>query len=278
MDKFLFASLLEEVYREILYITYHYQEEMIGEKEIKALGSSDFNNLSKSKVLFNYYDLFSTLDENDSVYVEKDFLDILRSKNYDKDNTIKLINYLNPYVELYIDKMHEMIDIVSDVLDIKMKEDSYKGEYPIYIKIEKDKASIIRAILSTNASQYLNKETKKFGFKVTYVEYKIPLKEYSYNGIDLREKDKKEIIDIMDSSVKVNLNNAQYDETNILEYKTDGDHLKYQKGEISQFLDKKKTTYNGIKSVMKDSLKRSLITLGILALVTILILIFKYLK
>lgn len=274
MEKFIAASLIEEVYREILYVTYHYQEEMIGEKEVKALKDDDYLNLKNSKILPQFFQSFTRL-KDDSVmsYIPYEFLKILEEKTYDYESVSYLIDFMNPFVSYYYSLMHGYIDDIIEVLDIKMREKNFKGSYPLYMTVEEKRLFLERAILSTNAKAYLDGTTKIFGLKLTYIDYDIKLENYSYNGIDLRNLKREEILNIMDSSVRINLNNAKYFESELFELKDD-ERLK--SGEVSFFLDKKVQTYSGVKDAIKGTLKRTLITFLILGAVTALILIIKY--
>ena len=277
MNKFLFSAILEEVYREILYLTYNYQKEMIGDSEVNKFNNTDFTNLKKSKILSKISDDLEFVKLDEGFYFDQEFVRILKEKDYTDKTCHYLIRYLNPYVEYYINEMHKRIDQVALVLDSKYKSDGYKGEYPLYLKVEEKKCIIYRAVLSTTAGQYLSRESNKFGLKLTYMEYDVPLKDYKFSKIDLREKEKDEIIKLMDSSIKVDLNHCKYYDTTILEVETDKDELKkYSDAEISLWASKKELSYGGVKSMLKSSLKRTLFSLLILVFITVLILVMKY--
>lgn len=275
MKKFLFSSILQEIYREILFITYHYNDEYLSIKDINKLGDKDFSNLKKSKQLSKYYLEISTLDTSPFI-IDYKVLDILRNANYNKNTLTYLVEYINPYLKFYYDTMKSIIDKVSEVADIKMKSKGYDGDYPLYIMIKEKEAIITRAIIGTNTMSYINKETTKFGFKITFLEYKVKLIDYKYNDIDLRNKTKEEIYKIMDDSLKVNLNNTIYYDTSIFEFDIDEDEIiNLDKAKLSLFLDKKNITYSGLKDGLKLGLKRGLISLIIIIVITILFLIFK---
>jgi len=276
MYKYLYSALLNEAYREILYITCHYQDEILSLSAIKDLDETDYNNLEKSKALKNYGILLTSFGPEISPYVTEEFLEILDKQIYNEDTFTTLITYMNPYIELYNSMMHSMIDDVSSVIDIKMNALGKKGTYPLYVKIEEKKAIIERAILSTNAGTYLDKKTKIFGFRVTFIEYNVPLQNYTYSGVDLREKKREEIIAIMDNSVKVNLQHANYYETGVLPYKETDGIPSYSEGEISLFLDKKSETYGGIKYAFKESFKRTGWSFLVVIAVIIIFILIKY--
>lgn len=274
MDKIIFSALLYEAYQEILFITYNYQKELISDAEIRKMTDSDFEALGKSKVLYSFYNRYLELQkEGMDEYIDNDFMSILESRKYDAKRLTYMISYLNEYASIYVDYFHKFTDKIAEVMDIKMNELGLKGEYPLYIKIESSKAILKRAVITSNASLYLENKTKHFGFKITYIDYDVPLKDYSFNGIDLREKTKKEIIDIMDSSVKVNMQHAEYFDTEIIEYRPE---LDYTTGEISLMLDKKRKQ-SGVKEAMKSALKGALISFLIFAAFVTVFLIFKYL-
>ena len=275
MEPTILASLLYETYREILYITCHYQEEFLTDKEVAELSLADYKNLAKSKVLKEYAKEFADFGSDMADSISGDFIGILSDGNYNEETMRILIAYLNPFKDRYLAMMHEMIDKIADVLDIKMKERGYQGSYPVYIKIEENKAIIERAILSTNAGTYLAKKTRTFGFKVTYVVYNIPLKAYTYNGVDLRGKEVKEIVDAMDASVKVSLENAEYYDTDILPFALKEGKLPYSLGELSIYLDKRAST-GGVKSALKESFKRTIWSFLAIIVLTIVFLIIKY--
>lgn len=275
MKKFIASAFAEEIYREILYITYHYQEEMIGKKEVLKLNDDDYKNLTKSKVLKNLYqDLAVFNDDSITSYLPSNVLLILEKSEYDEKNVLILIEELNPLISYYNKVLHRYIDDIAFVLDTKMKEKEYQGSYPLYLKILENSLSLERAVLSTTARSYLSKTTNYFGLKVTYVDYDIKLENYCYNGKDLREMERKEIVNYLDGSVQVNLEHAKYYETDIYPLKTET-VMPLNTGEISIFLERRNKTYDGIKSVMKHSFKRTGITILVLIVVTIIILIIR---
>jgi len=278
MNKFLFSSLLEVVYREIGYITCNYNKEIIDIKDIKKVNDSDINNLKKSKALNRYIEKLKEVDFENSEYAfDLEFLNILSNNDCTIKNLEYVISYMNPYIKYYISKMKELIDEISKVLDIKKKEEGFIGEFPVYMKIDENNLIIERAIVSTNQELYLNKETNKFTYKVTYMDYDVPLENYKYKNKDLREMERNDIISYMDNSIKINLNNAKYYETKSVEIDKNNEELVLMNmGELSLWLDKKEKTYGGLKETLKSSLKRSLISTGIIVGVGILIILYKY--
>ena len=281
MNKFLFSAIIEEVNQEILYTTFNYQKEKMGSAEIKKLGDDDFKNLSKSKPLFKMASFLLDLESKnqDSKYsFDSEFLKILDSREYDLEKTKYLIDYMEPYIEYYHRMMHKLIDNISETLDLKEQADGFKGTFPLYLKLTEKSCLLERAIVSTNAKDYLYGGAKSFSYKVTFMDYDVPLKEpYTFNGIDLREKKIKEIVEILDKSIKVNLNNCKYFDTDSVQIDTEKEELTLMnKGEGSLWLKKRQVTYSGIKTALKDSLKRTLFTLLIIIVITTLIFLFKY--
>lgn len=270
MDKFIFSSLLYEVYKEILFITYNYQKERIEPYEIKE---DDYKALEKSKALYSFSNRFSMLNEDFGSYLDSRFLETLINRQYDKESVTYMIEYMNDYVDYYLDYMHKVIDRIALVSDVKERSNGLKGEYPLYLKIEEKMLIIKRLILNTNAGTYLDKKTKRFGFKVTYVEYNVPINNYSFNGKDLRGMKKDEIIKMMDNSVKVNMQNSTFYDTDYLLYKDNPDD--YSDGEISLFLDKR-YKQDSVKVAMKASLKSALISFLIFTAIIAMVLIYKY--
>ena len=271
----MFSALLYESSREILFVTYNYQKEKLEYSDLKKLKDEDYDALDKSKALFSFYEKYISHSKDMAEYLDYDFLEALKRRKYDFNTLNSMIEYMNPYADYYISYMHELIDKIADVLDIKRRENNFKGPYPLYIKIEENKALLERAILNTNASTYLDSKTTKFGFKMTFVEYDVPLKNYSYNGVDLRNLSKKEIIDIMDSSVNISLQHSNYYDTDILEYKEIDSKPDYSPGELSLFLDKR-VKQSSIKQAMKQSFKSALISFGIFLAIIIVFVLFKY--
>ena len=281
MNKFLFSSLLNELYQEILYVTYNYQKETITDKDIKKLNSTDFKNLSKSKVLINWYNAVSTsnLFNDTKYYIDDKLLTIIETRNYDEDNLNYMVKYLNPYIEYYRDTMRDVIDNISSIIDLKLKEINFDGEYPLYLKIEEKRCILSRAIISTNASDYLTKKTKTFGLKVTFMDYDVPLTDYKFKDYDLRLKTKDEILKLMESSVKIELNNSKYYVTDIYPIDINNEEIDLSNtGKISLWLNKKSVTFSGLKDAMKSSLKHTMFMLLIVVIVTIVMLLIKYLK
>ena len=273
MDKFIFSALLYEVYREILYITYNYDKEKLTQKELKKITDKDLEELKKSKVLSSFYNKFISLKGETIAYLDDDFLRILETKDYTMDNFSLVIRYLDEFADYYLNIIHKVIDRIGDVLDVKNHADGFKGEYPLYIKINEKSCELKRAVLNTNAKDYLDKATKKFGFKVTFITYNVPLENYSFNGIDLREKNKKEITKLLDSSMNVNLKYTDYFETQLLEYKEDIES--YSDGELSLFLDKL-TKGESTKVALKGAFKSALISFAFFLVIVALFLIYKY--
>ncbi|MBR4237613.1 hypothetical protein IKQ02_04175 [bacterium] len=281
MNKFLFSAIIEEVNQEILYTTFNYQKEKMGPLEIKKLGEDDFKNLSKSKPLFKMASYLLEIEQKnqDSKYsFDPEFLKILDSQEYDLKRVKYLIEYMNPYIDYYHKMMHKLIDNISETLDIKERSDGFQGEFPLYLKLTEKSCMLERAIVSTNAKDYLYQTAKSFSYKVTFMDYDVPLKvDYTFNGIDLRNKSTKEVVGILDNSIKVNLNHCKYYETDNVQIDTTTEELTLMNmGEESLWLNKKKVTYSGIKMALKDSLKRTLFTLLIITIITAIILIFKY--
>lgn len=275
MDKFIFSALLYESYREILFITYNYQKEKLDYSDLKKLKDNDYEALDKSKVLYSFYERYINMRNELGEYLNADFLEHLRIRRYDYNTLKDMIDYMNPYVDYYTSYMHSLIDKIAEVLDIKRNEANYKGPYPLYIKIEENRALLERAVINTNAQSYLDGKTKKFGFKMTFIEYDVPLDNYSFNGHDLRELSKKEIIDIMDNSVNVSLEHSNYYDTELLEYKTLDEKPDYSLGELSLFVDKR-AKQSSIKQALKQSFKTALISFGIFLVVIIVFVLFKY--
>lgn len=275
MDKFIFSALLYESYREILFITYNYQKEKLEYSDLKKLRDNDYEALDKSKALYSFYERYSSMASELGEYLDADFLEHLRIRRYDFNALKDMIDYMNPYVDYYTSYMHNLIDMIAEVLDIKRNEAHYKGPYPLYIKIEENRALLERAVINTNAQSLLDGKTKKFGFKMTFIEYDVPLHNYSYNGHDLRELSKKEIIDIMDNSVNVSLEHSNYYDTELLEYKTLDEKPDYSLGELSLFVDKK-AKQSSVKQALKQSFKTALISFGIFMVVIIVFVLFKY--
>ncbi|MCR5741883.1 MAG: hypothetical protein K6G38_05465 [Gammaproteobacteria bacterium] len=269
MDNFIYSALLYEIYKEVLFITYHYQEERITFNMIKE---EDYLLLARSKNLYAFARKIE-LNEELREKIDPDFYTIIASRVYDKEKVRYLIDYLNEYTDIYLDYMHKLIDKISNVANVKMIDMGLRGEYPLYMKIEETKLTIRRVVLNTNASLYFDKKTSKFGFRVTYVDYDVPLKDYSYNGINLKEKTKKEIIDIMDSSINVNLSHSNFYDTSYLQYKDDVND--YSDGEISMFLEKF-AKQDGVKEAMKVSFRNALIGLAFFLLIMGIFFIYKY--
>ncbi len=279
MNKFLFSSLINEIYQEILYLTYNYQKEKITAKEIRVLGTKEYDDLKKSKNLKLMTDRIISLRPDGIYTLDDEFLNILERADYDKESLTYIVEYMNPFIDYYREMMGKIEKTISETLDIKLKSEGYEGEYPVYIKLEENMCTIERAILLTNAREYLSKETKKFGYKVSYVDYEVPLKEYSFNGKDLRGLDKKEIFKIMDNSIKVNLNDSKYYISTLKEIDIDNEEIELLSlGESSLWLNKRDMTYDGIKTVMKKSMKSTLFTLLILIIFTAIIIFIKYFK
>ena len=275
MDKFIFSSLIYEVYKEILFITYNYQKEKLEYSDLKKLKESDYEALDKSKALYLFHDRFLSLSDEIGEYIDSSFLDSLEKRKYDFNTLKEMTEYMNPYVDYYLSYMHKLIDMIGDTLDIKRSESGYKGPYPLYIKIEEKRALLERVVINTNAQTYLDSKTKKFGFKLTFIEYDVPLNNYSYNSKDLRNLTKKEILDIMDNSVNVSLEHSNYYDTEILEYKTKDEMPDYSLGELSLFVDKR-AKQSTVKQALKQSFKTALISfLFFIALIAIFV-IFKY--
>lgn len=281
MNKFLFSAILEEVNQEILYTTFNYQKEKMGPKEVKNLGEDDFKNLSKSKPLFK---MASFLMEHESkitdskYHFDSRFIEIMDKQEYDLEKVKYIIDYLDPYIDYYHKMMAKLIDNISDTLDLKERSDGFNGTFPLYLKLTEKECKLERAIVSTNAKDYLYMSAKSFSYKVTFMDYDVPLKTpYTFNGVDLRDKKPREIINILDSSIKVNLNNCKYFETDSVQIDIDSEELTLMDmGEESLWLNKKSVTYSGIKIALKDSLRRTLFTLLIIIIVTGLIFLIKY--
>lgn len=273
MDKFIFSALLYEVYREILYITYNYDKEKLTQKDVKKITDKDLEEMKKSKVLSAFYNKLISFKGETIAYLDDDFLKILETKDYTIENFSLMIRYLDEFADYYLDHLHKLIDKIGDVLDVKNHADGFKGEYPLYIKINENSCELKRAVLNTNAKEYLDKSTKKFGFKVTFITYNVPLKDYSFNGVDLRDKTKKEITQLLDSSMNVNLKYTDYFETQLLEYKED--ITQYSDGELSLFLDKL-SKGESTKVALKSAFKGALISFLFFLVIIALFLIYRY--
>ncbi len=273
MDKFIFSAILYEFYREILYITYNYDKEKLTQKDVKKITDKDLEEMKKSKVLSSFYNKLLSFKGETIAYLDDDFLRIIETKDYTIENFSLMIRYLDEFADYYLDHIHKLIDKIGDVLDVKTRSDGFKGEYPLYIRINESSCELKRAVLSTNAKDYLDKNTKKFGFKVTFITYNVPLKNYSFNGVDLREKNKKEITKLLDSSMNVNLKYTNYFETQLLEYKDDVE--RYSDGELSLFLDKL-TKGESTKVALKGAFKSALISFLFFLVIVALILISRY--
>ena len=278
MNKFLFSAILEVYYREFLYVTYNYNKDTIGVKEINLMADKEFTDLKKSKPLDRIVSEILEYDLSDTEFhFDIEFLNIIKEKNYNKNTVSYIIDYLNTYIDYYNKVIHTLIDNVSETLDLKRSSEGYKGTYPLYIKISENNCLIERAVLSTNARNILAKETNKFTYKITFVDYDVPLKDYSYKGQNLKKLSRDEIVSLMNDSIKVNLSYAKYFETSSIEIEVDNNEIvKKNIGELSLLLDKKNETYSGIKSVAKDSLKRALIYFLVLAAITAIIFLIKY--
>ncbi len=281
MNKFIFSSLLNELYQEILYVTYNYQKEKISSKDIQKLNNTDYKNLSKSKVIINWYNAISSsgLFNDSKYYIDDKLLTIIETRDYNLESLNYIVDYLNPYIDFYRETMMDIIDNISGVIDLKLKETGFNGEYPLYIKLEEKRCVLERAIITTNANDYLTKSTKQFGLKVTFMDYDVPLEDFKFKDTDLRNKTNDEILKLMESSVKVELNNSKYYVTDILTLDKDSEEIDLSnKGKISLWLNKKSITFGGLKDALKGSLKHTLFMLLIIVVVTIVMLIIKYLK
>ncbi|MBP5343377.1 hypothetical protein J6Y73_05575 [bacterium] len=280
MNKFLFSSILEELNQEILYTTFNYDKEKLGYKEFKKLGEDDFKNLKKNQALNKMAYFLEELSKKhqDSKYeFDPDLIKILDEREYDLDKIKYIYDLLDPYIDYYHKMMKKIIDHISKTLDLKENQDGFIGEFPIYIKLEEHNCKLERAIVSVNSKDYLYGNAKNFSYKVTFMDFDVPLKEpYSYNSKNLKDLPPVEILRIFDESIKINLNNCKYFETDSIVIDTESEELNLlDMGSESLWLNKKKVTYSGVKLALKHSLKRTFLTFIIIVVVTIIILIIK---
>ena len=276
MNKFIISSIIQEIYSEILFVTYNYQKEIITEKEVSKFDNSDFVALSKSKFLSNYSKELPILDQKGEYNFDPEFLSILDGRAYDKEKCLYLIRYMNPYVEHYNNTVHEIIDKISFITDLNFKGEGFKGNYPLYVKVEENKLKMERLILSFNTRDFILRTTKKLKYKITFMEYDVPLNDYKYSNIDFKDKEVKEIISILDSSMKINLSHVKYYDTKYLDVLSEfGDITIPSEADISLWLKTRIKADGNIKNAIRTSLKRTFFTLLIIIILTILIIIIK---
>ena len=144
------------------------------------------------------------------------------------------------------------------------------------MKINSDNLKMIRLILSFNTRDYIDGASKALKYKVSYMEYELKLNDYKYQNIDFSNKTIKEIVNVLDSSMKINLSNVKYFDTKYMEVREFGDEIEYPiDADISLWLKERRQENNTIKTALKESFKRTLFALLIIIVVTILIIIIR---
>ncbi len=271
MNKNLYSALINEINNEMLFITFNYNANYLSRDIINKFEEKEFRDLSSSRYLKKLIKQFLEYSDEIGNFITPDEIDILRKGEFNKSNLLYLYDKMTPYLESYIKLLDEFGSKISSTLDTKRLSSGYTGKFPLYMILSENKLTLERAYILTNAKTVLSKQSKKFGFYVSYVDYDIKLDNYHLDGFDLRDRSINEIIDYVDKkSFKFDMNSSTYYETDTIEFK---ENMEYSLGELSFFLDKKRQTFNGLKAAFKQSFK----TVGISILILVVFLVFYFL-
>lgn len=273
MDKLLFSALINELNNEMLFITYNYQSEFLTREKINKLGDDDYKNLNTSKYLKGISAKLLDYSPEVGDYLNEDLLKIIETGIYNKSNLLYFYDELTPYFEYYVSSLDKFSSLISSTLDTKRLSDGFTGSFPIYMKLEENRLTLERCYTGTNSKSILDKNSKTFGFNVSFIDYDIKLNDYTLDGINLKDKSIKEIIEYVEKSAKFDMNNSKYYQTEIIEYR---ENMEYSIGELSFFLDKRRKTFDGIKNAFKGSFKGVLISIIIFVLFLTAYFLYRY--
>jgi len=273
---FKLASLINEIDLEIKYTLQIYDKDKVDTASLKA---DDFSKLQKSK---NLYDMAKLLENylviNNIFDFDMEIIDLMKNKTYDYNSLKTIQDCFNKYTKVYAFEFNKLQNQVGGIIDKKKENDKYLGTYPVYIKVEENRCVIERMVITINSRAILYKTQTKLMFKVTTMEYVIPLKNYLFNNEDLRNLSKDEIFNLLDKHTKINMKNANYYDSFpvILDYENDQIILPSTML-VLKALEEKTGSFRGMNYIIKDGLKRTGITIIILIVLTILLIIFEVL-